>query len=159
MSPAQKAVLSGDDAAGTGQRSPTRTNLYRSVHTPPTPSAPARFTMTGATTVKTIELKMTEEDRKDNLKTVFSAFDLNESGSVEAAELMCLGEARQVLGQKERTWTKEKNQKMLEKMDTGGDACRHPEFRVFTPVSDPCLDESPILDLNRNLHRMKLEMP
>merc|ERR1711865_638863 len=45
-------------------------------------------------------------------------FDVNRSGTVEAAELMQLGIARQRLGQKDRLWTEAKNSALVRRMDS-----------------------------------------
>lgn len=52
---------------------------------------------------------------------VFQAFDLDNSGYVEAEELQLLGQQRKTLGQKERVWTQERNAKLIAKMDISRD--------------------------------------
>ena len=44
-------------------------------------------------------------------------FDIDEGGWIESAELMELGVARRLAGQKQSSWTLEKNEKMMKKMD------------------------------------------
>jgi Ca2+-binding EF-hand superfamily protein len=54
--------------------------------------------------------------RLAKLEEVHTAMDVDESGYIEAPELMLLGIARRTLGQKEE-WTKEMNQRMVDRMD------------------------------------------
>ena len=51
------------------------------------------------------------------LLEVFVLFDVNRSGTVETAELMQLGIARQRLGHKDRLWTEAKNSALVRRMD------------------------------------------
>ena len=60
-------------------------------------------------------------DRAAELRKVFAAFDYDGSGVVEAKELQVLGERAQVLGQKVRVWTAEKNGALVKKLDANGD--------------------------------------
>merc|ERR1711957_1147670 len=47
--------------------------------------------------------------------------DLDGGGTIESSELMQLGQARRVLGQKDDEWTEEKNAALVKKLDTDGD--------------------------------------
>merc|ERR1711865_1268040 len=58
-----------------------------------------------------------EQQRLAELKEVHTAMDVDSSGYIEAPELMLLGIARRTLGQKEGEWTKEMNQRMVDRMD------------------------------------------
>ena len=55
------------------------------------------------------------------LGMVFGLFDLDESGAIEASELMALGIKRKELGQKERVWTSERNASLMQSMDKSED--------------------------------------
>eukprot|EP00658_Telonema_sp_P-2_P078245 TRINITY_DN7287_c0_g1_i6.p1 TRINITY_DN7287_c0_g1~~TRINITY_DN7287_c0_g1_i6.p1 ORF type:complete len:465 (-),score=192.02 TRINITY_DN7287_c0_g1_i6:334-1728(-) len=59
--------------------------------------------------------------RQEALLKVFKEMDDDDSGYVEAAELLLLGQARRKLGHKQGEWTVEKNDKMVAKMDKNGD--------------------------------------
>ena len=54
------------------------------------------------------------------LEEVFDCFDVDGSGYIEAQELLELGRARRLLGQKERLWTIGKNEKLVRQLDTHG---------------------------------------
>ena len=56
-----------------------------------------------------------------SLKHTVSGAESDTGGYVETSELMQLGVARQELGQKSRTWTPEKNEALLQSLDTDGD--------------------------------------
>jgi len=60
------------------------------------------------------------QKRVADLEDVHRAFDIDNSGFIEAKELMLLGQARRKLGQKEGEWTEEMNQRMLDRMDSHG---------------------------------------
>ena len=62
------------------------------------------------------EPKPSDAERQCALERVFGLFDLDGSGTIEAAELMELGQARRRLGQKGGEWTEEKNQRLVEKL-------------------------------------------
>ena len=78
--------------------------------------------------------------RTDNLRQVFYRFDCDGSGWVEANEFLELGEARRKLGdalehqfqistvllagQKSGSWTVEKNQRLISRMDADGNGLR-----------------------------------
>ena len=63
---------------------------------------------------------------------VFAAFDMDGSGTIEAAELFELGKARRKLGQKQGEWTQEMNRKMVQRIDRDGDGLINgTEFSTF----------------------------
>jgi len=51
------------------------------------------------------------------LETIYRIFDLDESGQVGFEEMLALGQARRSLGQKKGDWTREMNQRMMERMN------------------------------------------
>ena len=55
------------------------------------------------------------------LADAFKAFDLDNSGSVESAELMQLGTARRSLNQRGGSWDETKNARLLAQLDSNGD--------------------------------------
>jgi hypothetical protein len=55
--------------------------------------------------------------RRQVLKHVFCAFDVDSNGYVESDELLLLGNARKKLGQKQRDWTEAKNRELLRSLD------------------------------------------
>jgi len=60
---------------------------------------------------------------------VFDLFDLDGLGTVQADELLLLGQARRTLGQKTGTWDEEKNKKFMAKIDKDGSGdCDRDEF-------------------------------
>ena len=59
--------------------------------------------------------------REQALRTVFTKFDLDSSGVIEAKELLALGKARRTLGQKSRLWSEDKNDALVQKLDFNGD--------------------------------------
>jgi len=59
--------------------------------------------------------------RTAKLERVFAAFDLDGSGSIERDELFELGKARRVAGQAHGSWTEEKNDRLVQKLDTDQD--------------------------------------
>lgn len=64
------------------------------------------------------------QHRSDRLADVFQRFlivDHDGGGTLGAEELMELGTARRKLGQKSGEWTKEQNDRLMSKMDKGGD--------------------------------------
>ena len=54
--------------------------------------------------------------RQAQLSQVFAEFDVDQSGHIEAAELLALGRARRALGHKSGEWTREMNDRMIAKM-------------------------------------------
>ena len=64
-------------------------------------------------------------ERQDMLRAVHKAMDDDNSGFIEAAELMELGQARRKLGHKSGEWTEEQNQRLVDKMDVNGDGHVH----------------------------------
>lgn len=60
-------------------------------------------------------------ERQDMLRAVHKAMDDDNSGFIEASELMELGQARRKLGHKSGEWTEEQNQRLVGKMDANGD--------------------------------------
>ena len=62
-----------------------------------------------------------KEERQAKLHNIFNLFDLDGGGAIEASELSELGKARRSAGQKKGEWTKEKNARMLKKLDLNGD--------------------------------------
>ena len=59
--------------------------------------------------------------RKKSLEKVFAQFDLDDGGAIESTELQALGTARRALGQKQSSWTEEKNARLVRRMDSNGD--------------------------------------
>ena len=59
--------------------------------------------------------------RISKLERVFAAFDLDGSGSIERDELFELGKARRVAGQAHGSWTEEKNDRLVQKLDIDQD--------------------------------------
>ena len=51
--------------------------------------------------------------RPEMLRAVHKAMDLDNTGYIEAAELMLLGQARRKLGHKSGQWTEEQNQRLV----------------------------------------------
>jgi hypothetical protein len=69
---------------------------------------------------------------------VFSTFDLDGSGSIDASELMQLGKARRSLGQKTGAWTNDRNACLVHKMDANKDGViSGPEFAKHFDVALP----------------------
>ena len=60
-------------------------------------------------------------DRKNMLREVFRAFDIDNNGFITDNELLMLGKARRELGQKQGEWTKEMNASLMKRIDTDGD--------------------------------------
>eukprot|EP00658_Telonema_sp_P-2_P080992 TRINITY_DN8177_c0_g2_i1.p1 TRINITY_DN8177_c0_g2~~TRINITY_DN8177_c0_g2_i1.p1 ORF type:complete len:502 (+),score=139.24 TRINITY_DN8177_c0_g2_i1:225-1730(+) len=67
------------------------------------------------------ETEARQEARAQMLRDVFAEFDLDRSGSVETRELLELGSARRMTGQKQTEWTPEKNRRFLNKLDIDRD--------------------------------------
>jgi len=59
--------------------------------------------------------------RVGKLKEVFEAFDLDGDGKVDTSELQQLGTAPRTVGQKTLAWTKDANEKLIQKMDNNRD--------------------------------------
>merc|ERR1719272_1258361 len=62
-----------------------------------------------------------KEARVSALLKGFSEFDLDQSGMIESLELLELGKARRSLGQKENSWTEDKNTRLVRRMDENHD--------------------------------------
>merc|ERR1712091_674648 len=62
-----------------------------------------------------------KERRLGKLERVFDAFDLDGSGMIERDELYELGKARRTSGQMYGSWTEDKNNRLVEKLDTNDD--------------------------------------
>ena len=58
------------------------------------------------------------DSRQEMLRSVHQAMDVDNSGYIEAAELMLLGQARRELGHKSGKWTAEMNRRLVSKLDT-----------------------------------------
>ena len=58
-----------------------------------------------------------KQHRMRALENVFAQFDLDDSGSVEADELLALGRTRRGLGQKHGVWTEKRNERVVRAMD------------------------------------------
>jgi len=72
------------------------------------------------------------------LDEVFNDFDIFGGGTVDAEELMILGQARRSTGQKSGTWTEEQNARLIKRMDTDGNgAIDKEEFATFFSESLP----------------------
>ena len=59
--------------------------------------------------------------REKLLQEVHRAFDCDQSGHIEAPEMLLLGKMRRKLGHKQGEWTQEMNDRLVTKMDSGGD--------------------------------------
>ena len=64
--------------------------------------------------------RLSAANRMKVLRNVFEAFDLDNSGVIEPAELLALGEKRRELGQKSGVWSREKNRALVNRMDKDG---------------------------------------
>lgn len=82
-------------------------------------------------------------DRLAVLGHVFAAFDTDGSGAVEAKELLQLGELRQQLGQVGRSWSPQKNLRLIQKMDKDESGCveQHEFIRHFQAAMEENGDE------------------
>ena len=78
-------------------------------------------------------------DRLDKLRQVHRAMDNNNSGYIEAAELMLLGQARRKLGQATGEWTAEANNALLKELDVTGDG--HVETTEFVEYFNKALPQ------------------
>eukprot|EP00658_Telonema_sp_P-2_P078166 TRINITY_DN7256_c0_g1_i3.p1 TRINITY_DN7256_c0_g1~~TRINITY_DN7256_c0_g1_i3.p1 ORF type:complete len:395 (+),score=124.02 TRINITY_DN7256_c0_g1_i3:414-1598(+) len=85
------------------------------------------------------------EHRNQALQFVFREFDLDGSGTIEAAELLALGKTRRELGQRGGVWSPERNMRAVSQMDTDGDGCvsmqefvRH--YNNVLPAMEPAFD-------------------
>merc|ERR1711988_293235 len=59
--------------------------------------------------------------RRQRLQSVFGAFDLDRSGSIEVSELLELGRARRATGQRTGEWSPDRNRRLVQRLDTDGD--------------------------------------
>ena len=91
--------------------------------------------------------------RRNRLIQVFRQFDLDQSGFIAPSELLKLGKARRSLGQKGGSWTREKNDALIAKMDLNRDGliseyefARH-FMSAFEAYLDPEVFNSTCADL------------
>ena len=69
----------------------------------------------------TAHLNAPQDQRIYALQQVYREFDLDHGGDVGADELLALGKARRVLGQKPGEWTQEQNKRVLQRMNADKD--------------------------------------
>jgi len=87
-------------------------------------------------------------DRREILRQVFGAFDIDNNGFITDNELLLLGKARRELGQKQGEWTTEMNRTLMTRIDTDGDG-RIKEIE-FTRFFDDFLPRNSV-DFERNV--------
>jgi len=85
------------------------------------------------------------EERLSLLKKLFTAFDLDESGAIEPAELLVLGQARR----RARQWTEAKNRKFFDAMDINSNG--KVELFEFVRHLNMALGEMPLTDFKATL--------
>ena len=74
-----------------------------------------------------------EEEQRDTVEKYMKEFDLDNSGYIEASELLLLGQNRKKLGQKTRVWTEV--------------ACLRTTCTFIPPLSSPLVSSPPDLVL------------